>query len=306
MVWRSLIAVGVAGGVARADVTIRAEDGGSIDLTRTGVDVTARGADVGRELLRVLDSTGHVEHAALLTIDLSVPGTILRAERTVDVEKMFLISVDTWASGAGTVSLHTFADAWMSHDLRGHKQPDIQAANAPRLTAALREITSVLGVDVVPGDATSFGVPTVSGFKDLPDEDPDLLDSWYMFEIPRRTDRLRALLPMDLPQFSAETQGQVDYMEVTADGKLVGFVWAADSDDAAGFEPYTPAGDLACEIAEHWLLRLSKAKARGLSPSQAMRVPASDVGDTAAISTVTGALRHAKTLEEVQDLSGRE
>ena len=210
------------------------------------------------------------DEASLVSVDLSIPGVVLREGVPHRVERLFMVSADAWASGAGTVTLRTFGDAWMSHDLRGYRQPGVQEENAPRLASALTGITRFLDADVVPGDTTSFGVPSEDGFDDLPDEDPDLLDSWYMFEVPRRTDRLLEQLPEGAPQFDNVTESPVNFFEVASDGTVIGYLWASAADDAAGYEPRTPMGEAALDAAVEWLGRLSEAKARGLSPTRAL------------------------------------
>ncbi|MFD9630218.1 MULTISPECIES: hypothetical protein [Streptomyces] len=239
-------------------------------------------------------------------MDLYISGVILREGAPHHVEELFLITADVWDDGAGTLTLRTFADAWMSHDLRGHRQPEVQKQNAPRLKAALVGITHVLEAEVVPGDTTSFGVPSEDGFDDLPDEDPDLLDTWYMFEVPRRTDRLLEQLPDGAPQFDNVTESPVNFFEVASDGTTIGYLWASASDDAAGYEPRTPLGEAALDAAVEWLGRLSEAKARGLSPTRALHELTSSRADSQGGAVTPGSLRTADSLEDLQDLSGRE
>ncbi|GAA2657702.1 hypothetical protein GCM10010307_72700 [Streptomyces vastus] len=304
-VWGVLQTVDIATGHAQADNVISAKDSSAlITLKRVGVRVPGVVADSG--LCRTLQSVDHVERAGVITIDLSVPGVCRRRGEPRPVGKLFMISVDAWASGAGTVTLHTFSDAWMSHDLRGHKQPEVQEENAPRLSSALSSITRLTEAEIIPGDPTSYGIPTVDGFEDLPDEDPDLLDSWYRFEAPHRSERLREQLPSDAVQFETETDSPVEFVEVALEGNVVGYVWAADSDHAAGYEPRTPAGDVALDAGAAWLTRLSDTRKRGLSPSQALRELASWTGDSQSGTVVQGSQRAAPTLENLQDLSGRE
>ncbi|MFK0180204.1 hypothetical protein ACIQVR_30025 [Streptomyces xanthochromogenes] len=222
------------------------------------------------------------------------------------MEELFLITAHVWADGAGTLALRTFADAWMSHNLRGHQQSEVQRENAPRLKAALTGIAQALEAEVVPGDTTAFGVPSQDGFDDLPEEDPDLLDSWYRFEVPRRTDRLLEQLPDGTAQFDNVTESPVNFFEVARDGTAIGYLWASESDDAAGYEPRTPMGKAALDAAVEWLGRLSEAKARGLSPTRALHELTSSRADSRGGAVTPGSLRTADSLEDLQDLSGRE
>ncbi|MER5745932.1 hypothetical protein ABT097_22000 [Streptomyces sp. NPDC002225] len=222
------------------------------------------------------------------------------------VEKLFTISVEGWESGAATVTLDTYSDAWLSHDLRGHRQSEIQRENAPRLSAAITAITQALEAEVVASDFTSYGIPTADGFEDLPDEDPDILDSWYMAEIPRRTAWLRSLLSPNSPCFEAETDEPVTCVEVAESGRTLGYLWAAEDGLAAGFEPRTPAGDEAIDAAHDWLLYLSRAKHRGLTSDQALSESDSWSGSAHSGSALPETRRVFSSLEELQDLSGRE
>ncbi|MFF4182944.1 hypothetical protein ACFYZ9_07130 [Streptomyces sp. NPDC001691] len=288
------------------DISVRDGVSGTTTVIRRGLRVPAT-ADLPADselsnVLRLVDP----DEAAVVSVDLSIPGVVLHEGVPHRVERLFMVSVDAWASGAGTVTLHTFGDAWMSHDLRGYRQPGVQEENAPRLASALTGITRLLDAEVVPGDTTSFGVPSEDGFDDLPDEDPDLLDSWYMFEVPRRTDRLLEQLPDGAPQFDNVTESPVNFQEVASDGTTIGYLWASASDDAAGYEPRTPMGQAALDAAVEWLGRLSEAKARGLSPTRALRELTSSRADSRGGAVTPGSLRTADSLEDLQDLSGRE
>ncbi|MEV0178409.1 hypothetical protein AB0I54_03735 [Streptomyces sp. NPDC050625] len=297
----------MADGAARADLIVSGEGGSALHSLK-GVGVESPGNRNGRELLGTLPSLDRLEEAKEVTVDLSVPGTCLHGGKAHRVEKLFVISVDAWASGAGTVTLRTFSDAWMSHDLRGHKQSDVQAENAPRLSTVLSGLTRLTEAETIPGDPTLYGIPTDCGFEDLPDEDSDLLDSWYMFEVPRRTEALRAHLPSKgAPLGEPDPDSRVRFAEVGLGGRVIGFLWATIDERASGYEPYTPAGDAALDAALTWLARLSEARERGATPSQALReLSALPSDDAQSGLVVPGSLREAASLEYVQDLSGRE
>ncbi|WP_434591781.1 hypothetical protein [Streptomyces sp. A5-4] len=303
--WIVLRARGLAEGNARADLTVRAKDDDTVLLGLKRVHVDLQSALSGNQFFSNLPTVDW-NRVGVVTIDLSTPGASLRAGQPRHVEKLFTITVDAWASGAGTLTLHTFSDAWMSHDLRGHKQPEVQEENAPRLKSALAAIEQLTEAETIPSDPTSYGIPTEDGFEDLPDEDPDLLDSWYMFEVPRRTEQIQAKLPRTAVSFRMETNSPVEFFEVAVGGRIVGYLWAADGDDAAGYEPRTPAGDEALDTGPSWLARLSEAKKRGLSPSQALRDLSAWPGDSQAGTIVSASLREASSLEDLQELSGRE
>lgn len=303
--WMVLRGHGLAEGDAYADLTVRAKSDGTVLFNRTRVHVELSSILSGKDMFGELPKIQR-DRCGMVTIDLSTPGTCLRSGEPRQVEKLFTISVDAWASGAGTLTLHTFSDAWMSHNLRGHRQPEVQAENAPRLKSVLMAIQQLTEVEVIPSDPTMYGIPTEEGFEDLPDEDPDLLDSWHMFEIPRRTEQIQAKLPPDAASYKSETDSPVEFAEVALGGRVVGYVWAAHNDDAAGYEPRTPVGDEALDAGPPWLARLSEAKKRGLSPSQALRDLSASPAAPEAGTIVPASLREASSLEDLQELSGRE
>ncbi|MGC9442471.1 hypothetical protein [Streptomyces sp. WG5] len=304
--WSLLQSADVAVGTARADIRVNGEDGSELFCLRD-VRVTSPESRVVGGVLRSWPAVHYAEIAEAVTVDLSVPGTCLRNGEEREVEKLFLVSVDAWITGARTISLRTFADAWMSHDLRGRRQPVVQAENAPRLEVTLSGLARLTGAETVPGDPTLYGIPDKHGFTDLPDEDPDLLDSWYMFEVPRRTEALRRGLPsggasLGEPDYASA----VKYMDVVLRGRVIGYMWAASDDSAAGYEPYAPRGDVALDAAVIWLSRLSDARERGAVPSDALREMAMMSDGASAGIVVADSLKEADSLEYVQELSGCE
>lgn len=267
--WSVLRSLGLAEEGAQADITVHAGHSGVVARRVERVPVEAPDAGVEHALLKALGALKG-EDVGPLTIGLSLPGPCVRDGVTHHVQRLFAVSVDMWPSGAATTTLHTFSDAWMSHDVRGHRQPDVRRENAPRPTAALSAVTELTGAPVEPWDPGGHGVPTEDGFGELPDDDPDLLDSWYMFEIPRRTERLEGRIPQGAARFETTTESPVDSVEVRSKGRVLGYLWAAEEGDAAGCEPKNSSGHAAFDAAVDWLTRLSEAKRRGLSPSEAL------------------------------------
>ncbi|MEU9036491.1 hypothetical protein AB0D45_16520 [Streptomyces sp. NPDC048352] len=103
-------------------------------------------------------------------------------------ERTFLLSASAF-EGFVTVELITYSDIWMSHDLRGRAQPDVYAANAPRLSAALQGLAEALGSETDPEDPTYFGKATETGVENFFDSDSRASDVWSSFEIPYRKRR---------------------------------------------------------------------------------------------------------------------
>jgi hypothetical protein len=70
--------------------------------------------------------------------------------------------------------------------------------------------------------------------------------------------------------FPSSTDAAVRFVPVIRQGTVVGYVWAAVTDDAAGFVPRQAAGDAAFNTAVAWVRRFRWAKASGLAPSQVL------------------------------------
>ncbi|MFE7958425.1 hypothetical protein [Streptomyces sp. NPDC057413] len=304
-VWATLRSLGMVEARAEANVTVHDADNRAVLLRKERVPAGTPDAGAESALLDAC-STLSGQHVGCVTIDLSLPGASYRGGVPHAVRRLFVVSLDMWPSGATTTTLHTFSDAWLSHDLRGHRQPDVQQENAPRLKAALAAITELIGSPIQPWDPGTHGVPTEDGFEDFPDDDPDLLDSWYMFEIPRRTERLQERIPQDAPRYESETSAPVEFVDVSLDEEVIGYLWAAESGDEAGYEPRTPAGHVAMDAAADWLAYLSQAKGRGLSSLDALREAMHGEGTKRSGAVASGSLRRASSAEEVQELSGRE
>ncbi|MER6912643.1 hypothetical protein ABT354_13325 [Streptomyces sp. NPDC000594] len=71
-------------------------------------------------------------------------GAVTGTGGLVPVPGPFLLGVSALADFT-TVDLETYSDTCMTHNLRGNPQPAAYAANAPRLTGALRGIQEALG-----------------------------------------------------------------------------------------------------------------------------------------------------------------
>ena len=75
------------------------------------------------------------------------------------------------------------------------------------------------------------------------------------------------------------TDGPVHYVPVNGERAVLGYLWASEADDAAGFVPAAGAGDDGDNADVAWTDRLREAKASGLTPLEAVRHWAGRPGD---------------------------
>ncbi|MFJ6529678.1 hypothetical protein ACIQMZ_30965 [Streptomyces longwoodensis] len=80
-----------------------------------------------------------------------------------------------------SAELSVHHDIWGHYDFSGRPHPEIQQRNAPRLTAALKDLSALLGGPPEPGERTYFGMATTEGVAEPEPDDngmgPDLT-SW--------------------------------------------------------------------------------------------------------------------------------
>ncbi|MEU5662974.1 hypothetical protein [Streptomyces longwoodensis] len=75
------------------------------------------------------------------------------------------LSVDTAPIGL-SAELSVHHDIWGRYDFWGRPHPEVQQRNAPRLKAALADLTALLGTPPEPGERTYFGMATVDGIAE--------------------------------------------------------------------------------------------------------------------------------------------
>ncbi|MEV8015298.1 hypothetical protein AB0O76_02840 [Streptomyces sp. NPDC086554] len=246
-----------------------------------------------------------LEGDLLASLRIRCPGIWLESGVKHRVEQLFAIHVDVWKSSLTVVTLETYSDAWLTMDTREREQVAVHAENAPRLTAALVEVSSLLGNDPEPGDPNRHATPTEVGFEDPRTEGPAYSDSWGTFEIAARSRRLRSELPPTEDEFPETTEHPVRYFVIRREAETLGYVWASVSNDAAGFEPRTAAGDASFEVGAQWLMLLRDAHNQGLTPLKALewlaQVPHSpEIG-----SIDEDSPQEAPTLDALEELSGK-
>ncbi|MEU1725225.1 hypothetical protein ACNF49_27950 [Actinomadura sp. ATCC 39365] len=78
------------------------------------------------------------------------------------------------------------------------------------------------------------------------------------------------------------TTSAVRYVPVLKDDTVIGYLWAAATDDAAQYVPREQAGDAAFDAAVVWTRRLRWAKANDVTPLRALRHWAGEAEDARA------------------------
>ncbi|MFF3259469.1 hypothetical protein ACFYWO_09875 [Streptomyces sp. NPDC002932] len=181
----------------------------------------------------------------------------------------FLLGTSAVLDYVGT-DLVTFSDAWMACDLKGRAQPGVHAANAPRLSAALQDLSGALHSETDPDEPTHFGKPTETGVDNYLQSDGTASDVWSSFEVPYRYSEFTHAPGFDRIGYKRSAEGEVQYVPVLGEKGVQGFLWASDAENAASFEPRDVGDDENYASGLLWLDRLRFAHDRGLSPSQAL------------------------------------
>ncbi|SPE56235.1 hypothetical protein SNS2_2970 [Streptomyces netropsis] len=259
----------------------------------------------GTALSSVVAQAESLEGDFLVSVRVQCPGFWREPGAKYRAEKLFVLQVDIWKGSLIVVTLETYSDAWLTMDTREREQAAVHAENAPRLAAALEEVSALLGCFPTPGDPNRHATPTETGFEDLRIEGPAYDDSWGTFDVPARARRLRSLLPPSEDEYPEVTEYPVRYFTIQRDGRTLGFIWASAADNAAGYEPRTAAGDDAFEAGAGWMLRLRDAHSRGFTAPEALDwvaqlPPQQEIG-----SIAEGAPQEAPSLDALEELSGR-
>ncbi|WOX09680.1 hypothetical protein [Streptomyces sp. N50] len=104
--------------------------------------------------------------------------------------------------------------------------------------------------------------------------------------------------------YGATTEKPVQYLTVAErDGNVIGYVWANDEDDAAGWEVRKAGGDDAFNKGARWARKLHDAKARGLAPTTALAEMVRDSDPASSSHVVPDSLQQAPSLKTVTALA---
>ena len=305
-VWNVLARVGVATPVAEVSVTVRSVgDMRDIRFEETGLPLESEPLAPHTALSRAASQVDSLQGDFVVAVRMRCPGVWSVPGAQHRAEQLFTIQADVWKRSLVAVTLETYSDVWLTMDTRGREQIATYNENAPRLALALKEISELLGCAPTAGDENRYATPTESGFEDIRIEGPAYIDAWGTFEVPARSRRLRSSLPPSEEEYPETTEHPVHYFAVRDKRQILGYVWAAQADNAAGFEPRTAAGERAFEAGRAWLLRLREAYRLGL--------PASDVLNWLAQQSAPIGIGHiaekepqtCPSLDSLEELSGR-
>ncbi|MEU7433432.1 hypothetical protein AB0B07_21770 [Streptomyces sioyaensis] len=201
--------------------------------------------------------------------DANSVGCIIAGNEGFREERLFQVGASMLLDYV-SVDLVTFSDAWMPYDLKGCDQSAVYAANAPRLSAALRDLSEALDSEADPDDPSYFGEPTETGVDNYLDEEGAASDVWASFEIPRRYSDFRHAPGFGQIGYKRSVDGRVQYVPVRDEHGVLGYLWASDAENGASFEPRDLDDEEKYKASLSWLKRLKSAHDRGLSPSQAL------------------------------------
>ncbi|MET9117495.1 hypothetical protein ABZX38_25315 [Streptomyces longwoodensis] len=102
--------------------------------------------------------------------------------------------------------------------------------------------------------------------------------------------------------YRARTDGPVQYVTVAnGQGTVLGYVWANDEDDAAGWTVRKAGGDEAFNRGALYVSRLRDAKARGTSPTAALADLLRYRDPARPSHVVPGSLTEAPSLSALQE-----
>jgi hypothetical protein len=121
---------------------------------------------------------------------------------------------------------------------------------------------------------------------------------------PRFADDLQMKQVDGPPTYGRKTDGPVTYVTVVdGTGSVIGYVWANDEDDAAGWvvPPGLSAGGL--NAGASWLRALRGGKARGLTPTALLTELARGANDNDLSHAVPGSLSEAPTLAALKAMA---
>ncbi|MBC9716349.1 hypothetical protein H9Y04_27820 [Streptomyces sp. TRM66268-LWL] len=123
---------------------------------------------------------------------------------------------------------------------------------------------------------------------------------------PRMTEDLHFNQVDGPPRYARRTDKPVQYVViVNAAGAVIGYVWANDEDDAAGWTVRPAGGDEAFNLGFIWATKLHEAKARGLAPTAALAEMIRDSDPSASSCVQAGSLSESPSLTALKELAAK-
>lgn len=124
--------------------------------------------------------------------------------------------------------------------------------------------------------------------------------------IPRTTEDLELnLLPGGPRDYANTTDKSLRYVEVANEDGVLGYLWAADEDDAASFVPRSAAGGAAMRAWGSWKHELRQCKERDLLPSRALAELSDGAGNEKMGRVVPGSQAEAPNHSALKDFASR-
>lgn len=105
------------------------------------------------------------------------------------------------------------------------------------------------------------------------------------------------------PRYNRTTDRSVQYVSIaSAVGTVIGYMWANDSDDAAGW--LAPPGLRPADVnaGAPWLRKMRDAKARGLAPTALLAELLQGATDSERSHIVPGSLSESESLAALKDM----
>jgi hypothetical protein len=233
------------------------------------LDATSPVADVAQRLASRIEATLRPGEIGSVYADAKSDGVVISERGALRERELFRLGASALLDYV-SVELVTRSDVWLPYDLQGRPQPAVFAANAPRLSAVLRDVSETLDAETDPDDPTYFGKPNETGVENYFEDDGTASDVWSRFEIPYRYQEFTHAPAFGRIGYARTAEGQVQYHPVRGDHGVLGHLWASDAENAASFEPRDVGDEMAYKAGLLWLERLRSAYDRGLMPSAAL------------------------------------
>jgi len=125
--------------------------------------------------------------------------------------------------------------------------------------------------------------------------------------VPPRTTEALPFEEVDGPQrYARATDKPVQYVTVVGlQGTVLGYVWANDEDDAAGWQVRRAGGDDAFNMGALYVSKLRDAKARGAAPTTVLSELIRESDPTGPSHIASDTPEQAPSLQGVKDLAGK-